>query len=331
MRIRQSNTGPEFVGDAIGDVPLWDGSEWLPGTLPLPNAFRVVNSLADLPDPVPTGNAAPRATGVINLEAGAPYLWASTIDGRVSDSVRLVVRQPLGAVVMRVDDNIQWTTDVDDDAGWTNENTINVYSFALANVGTGRALRCAAPNTAYYANWLTNKVRIDQSLVSWLGGIFGDMEVPNGVGLLRIAQSFGVVRCVKAAPPAAPIGAILMNQVYATGGSGAAALVDVGPNLYFSRVELVQCGSDDLKLLRLGADIAAPGTNGYVSAIGCQSGVAGGIEVPIGPVMPLGGLLVSGGQYNAVPFANFTPATPLAMCRNYRAGNAWGAETALVP
>lgn len=300
-----------------------------PGSLStLTAAFRVVNSLSDLPAPVATGNAAPRATHIITLETGAPYLFASTVDGEVSASVRVAVLQPLGAVVLRVDDNVQWITNVNTDAGWTNANSVNEYPFAVANRGTGFPLRCFSVTPSSYSGWITPRVRVDQSVLTWRGGVFGEMEVPNGVGLVRLASAFGYVRCATTSGVPVPMGVLQMKQVYATSGSGAAALVDVGVNLYFVRIEMLQCGSDDLKLLRLGADVDAAG-DGYVNATQCQSSVANSIEVT-GGAMPLGGIEVLGGRFGSPAF-NFSVADPLAMCRGYREGAAWGSETPIVP
>jgi hypothetical protein len=330
MRIRQANSGREFVGTALGQVPTWTGQEWTPSALPpappIADAFRVVNSLADLPGPVPTGNAAPRATHIITLETGVPYLFADTVDGEVSASERIAVVQPFGAVVLRVNDNVQWITNTDVDPGWTNANTYNTYSFAVANLGSGFDLRCFSPQPSFYEGWLAPSVRVDQAFLVWTGGIFGDMEIPNGVGFVQLAQAFGVVRCVNAGALAS-FGRLQMNQVYATAGTGGAALVDVGANLFFSRIELVQCGSDDLKLLRLGADVGAAGS-ASVNATSCQSVAATSIEVTAG--MPLGGVEVIGGRYGTPAFS-FAVTDPLAMCRGYRQGAAWGPETPLIP
>lgn len=64
-QLRLGPSGPPIVGNNVGDVLVWDGAEWVPGSTTGGTAWdHVVSSLADLPAPV---------AGVIELTDGS---WA---------------------------------------------------------------------------------------------------------------------------------------------------------------------------------------------------------------------------------------------------------------
>jgi hypothetical protein len=69
MKIRQSPSGPIFTADRVGDILVWDGNEWLPGSGASCVDFRI-ETLANLPAPV---------SGVITMESGL-YCFSPDVD-----------------------------------------------------------------------------------------------------------------------------------------------------------------------------------------------------------------------------------------------------------
>jgi hypothetical protein len=87
-QLRQSPSGPAIVGNAPGDLLIWNGTEWVPGA-PAPGASSafdfVVETLADLPAPV---------AGVIELTDGS-WAFKAPIDVGAN-----IVRVPTGTTVL---------------------------------------------------------------------------------------------------------------------------------------------------------------------------------------------------------------------------------------
>lgn len=343
MRIRQANTGPEFVGTAIGQVATWDGQQWVASPAP----YDVVTRVEDLPAPV---------SGVITLETGSgPWFFKNVVDVTQSGQQYQLVQEEGVAVwcagwangVGGIGYNGGWITNRAD-AGHINRNYYNHQPFFTQNLG-GVALELATGSVVptQYVNWFAvgaGAFSIDKPAglcpyLNWQGGIPGNVRLVASGGEFDFANCWAGGRVFVAAGSSGRVdGLSIRNWRRLYGAAPGLALVEFEEGTYnLGTTQLSNVLDGDGQLLKLPSTFNAGGVPwNAVQIIGGRCGIpaaipTNGIEISPG-VVPLGCLTVDTVDFfNATPFGNFTAATARVYVRKCTRLGVKLTETAITP